>query len=105
MSSLQDDQMVVEILNFFYPESTIAVHNINDELKELAAKMFAEALESSHAMHLVPRPAYTASFSWLIKEGVKSVWRSNGKDEIYDSVRVTIARNFKSEYSMDKMGV
>ncbi|GAA4106698.1 hypothetical protein GCM10022393_01250 [Aquimarina addita] len=105
MSSLQDDQMVVEILNFFYPKNTITVHTINDELKDLAAKMYAEALESSQVMHLVPRPSYTPSFNWLFKEGVKAVWRSRGGNDIYDSVRVTVARNFKTEYAMDKMGI
>ncbi|MBW1294547.1 hypothetical protein [Aquimarina litoralis] len=105
MSSISDDQMVAEILNFFYPTNTISEHNITNSLGDLAAEMYAEALEASAAMHLVPRPSYTPSLSWLVKEGVKAFWRSKGGDEIYESVRVTVALKYKSQFSMTKMGI
>ncbi|MGY3794107.1 hypothetical protein [uncultured Aquimarina sp.] len=105
MSSISDDQMVMEILNFFYPRNTISEYDVTDSLGDLAAEMYAEALEASAAMHLVPRPTYTPSLSWLVKEGVKTFWRSRGEDEIYESVRVTVALKYKSEFSMTKMGI
>lgn len=105
MSTLHDDLMVAEILNFFYPNHTISEYNVTDDLGDLAAEMYAEALEASNAMHLVPRPTYTPSFSWLIKEGVKAIWRSKGGDEIYESVRVTVALKYKSEHQMVKLGI
>lgn len=105
MNTLQNDQMVVEILNFFYPESSISEHAVTDDLGDLAAEMYAEALEASNSMHLVPRPSYTPSFSWLIKEGVKAAWRSRTEGDIYESVRVTVALKYKSEHQMTKMGI
>jgi len=86
MSKLHDDLMVAEILSFFYPNNTISEYNVTDDLGDLAAEMYAEAIEASNVMHLVPRPTYTPSFSWLVKEGVKAVWRSKGGDDIYESV-------------------
>ncbi|WP_062061023.1 hypothetical protein [Aquimarina longa] len=105
MSSIQNDEMVAEIFNFFYPKNNIKAYDVTDDLRDLAAEMYAEALEASQAMHLVPRPTYTPSFKWLIKEGVKAVWRSKGGDEIYETVRVTVALKYKSNYHMKKMGV
>ncbi|WP_298547506.1 hypothetical protein [uncultured Aquimarina sp.] len=105
MSSIDNDQMVVEILNFFYPRNTISEHDVTDQLGDLAAEMYAEALEASAAMHLVPRPTYTPSMSWLVKEGVKAFWRSRGEDEIYESVRVTVALKYKSKHQMSKLGI
>ncbi|WP_378176705.1 hypothetical protein [Aquimarina sp. SS2-1] len=105
MSSISNDQMVVEILNFFYPNNTISEYDVTDDLGDLAAEMYAEALEASNAMHLVPRPTYTPSFSWLVKEGVKALWRSRGEDEIYESVRVTVALKYKSKHQMEKLGI
>ncbi|MDY8137716.1 hypothetical protein [Aquimarina sp. 2201CG5-10] len=105
MSSIQNDEMVADILNFFYPDTTITLHEITEDLRELAAEMYAEALEASDTMHLVPRPTYTPSFKWLMKEGVKALWRSKGGDEIYETVRTTVALKYKSSYHMGKMGI
>jgi len=105
MSTLQNDQMVAEVLNFFYPQSSISEYNITDDLRDLAAKMYVEALEASNSMHLVPRPSFTPSFSWLIKEGVKAAWRSRKENDIYESVRVTVALKYKSEHQMTKLGI
>jgi len=105
MSKILEDQMVAEILTFFYPDDSILEHNVTDDLGDLAAEMYAEALEASNAMHLVPRPSYMPSLSWLIKEGVKAFWRSKGGDEIYESVRVTVALKYKSKHEMTKLGI
>ncbi|MFC5046398.1 hypothetical protein ACFSTE_03730 [Aquimarina hainanensis] len=103
-TSVSDDKMVIDILTFFYPGEPILEHDLNNELRDLAAEMFAEALDASHLMDLVPRPTYTPSFSWLVKEGVKAVWRSKN-DDIYEAVRGRVAINFKSEFHMAKMGI
>ncbi len=105
MSKIQDEQMVVEILTFFYPNSSISEYDITNDLGDLAAEMYAEALEASNSMHLVPRPSYTPSFSWLVKEGVKALWRSKGGDDIYESVRATVALKYKSQFQMERLGI
>ena len=105
MSSLENKQIVADIINFFYPDSDINAHYVTNDMGDLAAEMLEEALEATSSMHLVPRPTYTPSFNWLMKEGVKTFWRMRGKDEIYESVRVTVALRFKSAFELEKLGV
>ncbi len=104
--TLTDDEMVIEVLNFFYPDNPINEHLLNTESRDLAAVMYAEGLKASDAMHLVPRPSLNPSFSWLQKEAVKAAWRSIQEDNnIYDAVKNTVALKFKSKYAMAKSGI
>lgn len=46
MSSTSNDQMVIEILNFFYPRNKISECTVTDSFGDyLAAEMYAEALK------------------------------------------------------------
>lgn len=105
MSTLENKQIVADIINFFYPDSKVTAYDVTNGLGDLAAEMLEEALEATSTMHLVPRPTYTPSFKWLIKEGVKTFWRTRGKDEIYESVRVTVALKYKTAFELEKLGV
>lgn len=97
-----NDEMVREIFRFFYPTLTQPTR-LTDELRGLAARMLAEAIEGSRAMDYVPRPPNVPNPKWLFKQAVKIAWR-RGKDEgIYDAVRQTVALRHRSDFELAKI--
>ncbi len=102
--AVSPDAFVVEVLAFFYTER-LQESQLNSQLRELAARMFDAAVEASNAMDLVPRPpGGRPGFAWLISQIVQAAYRRLIRERrIYQSVRVSVARNFRSEYELAKM--
>ena len=101
---LGNDEMVREIFQFFYPDLTQPT-TLNDDLRNLAARMLAQAIEGSRAMDYVPRPPANPGIGWLFTQAVKMAWR-RGKDEgIYVAVRNTVALAHRSEFELAKEGI
>lgn len=102
----QDEQYVRNVCKFFYPDQT-PPQTISDELGDLAAQMVFEAIKASKAMDLVPRPSGgKAGVFWLVSQAVQIVWRRLvNENKIYEAVRVTVARNFRTQYELLKNGV
>ena len=99
----QDELHVRNVLTFFYPDDPPPLA-ISDELGDLAAEMLLEAVKASHAMDYVPRPpAGPPGVGWLISQGVQIAWRQLRTQKIYESVRVTVARNYRSAYLLAKL--
>jgi len=66
----------------------------------MTAKMYAEALKASDTIDLVPRPTFNPTFTWLAGQAVRAYWDSNNGDNIYDSVRHTVALKYKTDFAM-----
>ncbi len=99
-----DDEMVRQVLAFFYPD-LLPPTEVNPQLRQLAAVMLAEAIRGSRAMDYVPRPPSRPSPGWLFTEAVKIAWRRGRDEGIYEAVRVTVARAHRSEYELAKEGL
>ncbi len=99
-----NDEMVREILTFFYPSLTPPTE-INDQLRQLAAVMLAQAIEGSRAMDYIPRPPSRPSPTWLFTEAVKIAWRRGRDEGIYVPIRNEVARSHRSEYELARMGI
>jgi len=103
--SPQEEQHIKTILKFFYPNEEPPAE-ITDEVANLASKMLLQAIESSKAMDFVPRPAgFTPGVGWLISQAVQMWFRTQGKQKIYESVRVTVALKYKSEFAIAMEGL
>jgi GH24 family phage-related lysozyme (muramidase) len=103
--AIDDDAFVLDVLQFFF-EERLAPEQLNDDLRELAARAAWAATEGSRAMDLVPRPtASRPSLGWLVKEAVQIGFRRAQNRCIYEAVRVTVKRNLRSEYELAKNNV
>lgn len=92
------DTFVLDVLAFFFDER-LTLERLNTPLRELAARVLYEAKKASKAMDAVPRaPGWRPGVAWLVSQGVQMAFRVEQNRCIYDAVRVTIKRNFRSEY-------
>lgn len=99
-----NDEMVTEVLTFFYPSNPPGA--LNDQLRELAAVMLWEAIQGSEAMDWVPRPAGARpGIGWLVTQAVKIAWRRGQRQGIYVAVRNVVALAHRSEYELAREGL
>ncbi len=98
------DTFVLDVLQFFF-EERLDISQLNDHLKKLAAQCLSEAIKASSALDFVPRPpGMPPSVTWLVGQAVQIAFRKIIKSQgIYEAVRVTVKRNFKTEYLLAKM--
>lgn len=94
MNSTQNDKMVVDIFNYFYPNNTITAYELNDDIRDTAAKMYAEALDASFLMSLVPQLPQTSLVTWLYLDEVKTLWATKKGADISEGVRSRIALDY-----------
>lgn len=99
-----NDEMVRQIFRFFYRELSQPTE-INDALRDLAARMLADAIRGSRAMDYVPRPPANPGAFWLFSEAVKMAWRRGMDEGIYVAVRNVVAAKYRSEFELAKAGV
>jgi hypothetical protein len=100
----QEEGHVKDVLRFFYPHSA-PIQTVTPELADLAAQMLQEALEGSHAMDFVPRPpGFMPGATWLLTQAVQIFWRTQGRQQIYDIVRTTVALKHRSEFEIARVG-
>jgi hypothetical protein len=100
-----NDEMVKEVLNFFYPDFSLP-EQLNQQLRDLSAVMLWEAIRGSEMMDYVPRPSGSRpGFSWLVKEAVKIAWRRGQSQGIYVAVRNQVARAHRSEFDLARQGI
>jgi hypothetical protein len=98
----QEEDHVRDVLRFFYPATP--VQYVNPELTDLAALMLKEAIEGSHAMDLVPRPAgFIPGAGWLVSQAVQIFWRTHGRRGIYEIVRTQVASAHRFEFDIARM--
>lgn len=103
--AIDDDAFVLDVLQFFFDER-LQPSQLNDELRDIAARVVWSATEMSKAMDLVPRPPDgVPDLSWLVEEAVQIAIRAVQNKCIYEAVRVTAKRNFRSAYEIAKSGV
>ncbi len=101
--AVDDDQFVLDILKFFFEEDLLA-SQLNDDLREIAATCIWEAIKATDSMDMVPRPPGGApGIGWLVTQAVQIAIRRQQNKCVYEAVRVTVARNFKSAYEIAKM--
>lgn len=98
----QDQAHVKDVLTFFYTSNPPTT--IDDSLAELAARMLHAALEKSRALDLVPRPPGKPSAVWLLLEGVKTFWRSQGSRRILETAKRAVALQYRTEYELALTG-
>jgi len=99
--ALAPDEFALDILQFFFSER-LKPNELNSELREMAATCIWEAVKASKSMDMVPRPTINPTFTWLVKEAVQIAIRRSQNKCIYEAVRVTLARNFRSAYEIAK---
>ena len=103
--AIDDDQFILDVLQFFFDER-LEPGQLNEELRDIAATVVWSATESSKAMDLIPRPPKDKpSPKWLVQEAVQIAIRAAQNKCIYEAVRVTAKRNFRSAYDIAKSGV
>lgn len=101
--STVDDEMVVEILNFFYPTKMISKEQLNDQLRNLAAEMYRGALEMSKVLNMLPTGALTKpGLFWLGTQAVKLLWRTTKGSNIDPKAKNAIAYKYKHKYDLAK---
>ena len=95
-----DDVFVLDILQYFFGQR-LRTDELNDDLREIAARMLWAATQASRQMDLVPRPPRgVPSITWLVSEAVQIAFRRANNRCIYQAVKVTVARNFRSAYEI-----
>ena len=99
-----NDEMVLQIFRFFYPDLSQPT-TLNDDLRTLAARMLADAIRGSRAMDYVPRPPSNPGPFWLFTEAVKMAWRRGVDEGIYVAVRNVVAAKYRSEFELAKEGL
>lgn len=102
--AIDDDQFVLDVLQFFFDER-LKPEQLNDSLRNVAAKTAWTATEASKAMDLVPRPPKgVPSPKWLVQEAVQIAFRAAQNKCIYEAVRVTTKAKWIREYQMGRDG-
>ncbi len=100
--AVPDNQFVLDILQFFF-EERLQESQLNNELKDIAARALWAATEGSKAMDLVPRPAGSKpGILWLVSQAVQIGFRKAQNRCIYEAVRVTVKASLRSEYEVAK---
>jgi len=102
---VMSDSEVKGVLRFFF-RGVSQPTTLNPALRQLATTMMYNAMKASRQMGLVPRPAgLPPGLGWIANQAVQMLWRASMNDGIYDAVRVTVSRNFRSEFEMAKLGI
>jgi hypothetical protein len=110
-----DNQKAFDVLRFFFQHNTsINISQITIEDRAFAQALLVEAVDASFQMGFI-ESIFTSAMSLspsvkdiikdLLKYAAQSWFRhATGRDmsdpQIYDSVRVTLVRNFRSVWSM-----
>lgn len=99
---LEDDEMVREILNFFYPDDSLP-EQLNDQLRDLAAVMLQSAIRGSEGMDLIPRPGFYPAKGWLRSEAgriARRWFRSQvlSNRSIYEALRRDLSLAYRSRF-------
>jgi GH24 family phage-related lysozyme (muramidase) len=103
--AIEDDAFVIDVLSFFFDER-LQPSQLNDDLRDVAARAVWEANRASRSMDLVPRPpSGVPDVEWLVEEAVQIAIRSIQNKCIYEAVRVTVKARMRSEYELAKSGV
>ena len=100
-----DEQYLFNALTFFYPEGNLQQSEMNDSLRQLSAQMIYDAISASRQMDRVPRPTGRPTVTWALKQVVRALFVNSRSTNVYQSVRVTVARNRRSEFELARMGV
>lgn len=96
--SQTENESAQKVLTFFYPDTHPS--KITARLKALAQKMAADAVEKSGWIDKVPRPSgWKPGLGYLVKAGYE-VFKAGANKKIYEAVRATLARNFRTEYEL-----
>lgn len=97
------DQFIADIFEYFF-EQTVPVNKINDKLRQMAAEMMQTAIEASAAMDLIPRPTGgRPSINWVISQAVQIAFRRlNNQCKIYQIVKTTVRRNWRSAFEIER---
>jgi hypothetical protein len=100
-----DEQVVKDILSFFYPERTPTTGK--GSMASLACRMFDELTECSKMMDHAPRPAgFKPGMAYPITWLLRSAWQKvKGNPNRYEICRTTIALKYKSEYLLAQHGI
>jgi len=112
-----------KVLRFFWPNTSVRPQQITQQDRAFAQALLVEAIDRSHAMGYVETlyrswfgrgvaPTYKGIKKAASKFARKALKRwfkhATGDDlkdpEIYESVRVTLARNFRSTWKIREQG-
>ena len=100
--SVGEDPFIIDVFKFFYGEE-LKPHELNEELREIAAKMLWAATAASKKMDAIPRPPKgVPNPKWLVSEAVQIAFRVANNNCIYEAVRKTTAWKWKSAYEIAK---
>jgi len=102
---LSEAQITSEIFEFFWPG--IPQPDYSQEAGDFAAFIFAQAVSSSRDMDWVPHaPGFKPGVGYIVLQAVQIAWRKiRRKSEIYESVRSTVANNFRTPYDELRNGL
>ncbi|MEM7374376.1 MAG: hypothetical protein AAF587_37625 [Bacteroidota bacterium] len=100
--AVSEDAFVLDILAYFFKER-LSPSQLNDELRDIAARMLWTAVQASRRMDAIPRPPKgIPSPKWLVTEAVQIAFRMANNNCIYAAVKNTVALKWKSAYEIAK---
>ena len=103
--AIDDDAFVIDVLHFFFDER-LRPEQLNDDLRDVAARAVWKATEGSKAMDMVPRPTGSnPGIGWLVKEGVQIAFRTAQNKCVYEAVRVAVKAGLIRDYQLARDGV
>lgn len=107
------------IINWLWPGSGMSSTSMTSPQIGFAQALLVEAIDASYAMGFVeslfrslsPPPASVQTLVTRFARNAARHWFRHARQQdlmnarIYESVRVTLARNFRSEWEMQRMGL
>lgn len=91
-----DREYVAAVINFFWQGLT-QPHSVNEHAAKVMYEALTEAQSCTESMDLVPRPTYTPSINYIIKEIVKIGQRiMSGDTSLYNMCRDQVSANYKT---------
>lgn len=91
-----DREYVAAVINFFWP-GLAKPHSVNENSAKVMYEALTEAQSCTASIDLVPRPTYTPSIDYIIKEIVKIGQRIiSGDTSLYNTCRDQVSANYKT---------
>tara|TARA_B100001971_G_C17964065_1_gene418927 strand:+ start:132 stop:479 length:348 start_codon:yes stop_codon:yes gene_type:complete len=91
-----DREYVAAVINFFW-QGLAQPHSVNENSAKVMYEALTEAQSCTASIDLVPRPTYTPSINYIIKEISKIGKRIiSGDTSLYNMCRDQVAANYKT---------
>lgn len=97
------DEFVIDVLQYFFGDP-LTPAALNDQLRHMTARMLWAASQSINHRDLISHPPQgVPSVAWLVSEAVQLAFRRANNRCLYQTVKATVANNFRSAYEITKV--